>query len=135
LRQLCTAEAIAAIVTAGDVKSHHTLRVKRALDYLVARSADDVSLDNLAANTGADKFHLCRAFRQEVGMPPHAYLTRLRIANANALLAAGQKPTDVATAVGFYDQSQLTRHFRRIVGTTPGRYARHAGRTVVSGAD
>ncbi|WP_425573548.1 AraC family transcriptional regulator, partial [Streptomyces aureus] len=30
------------------------------------------------------------------------------------------------TAAGFYDQSHLTRHFKRVLGTTPGRYARTA---------
>jgi AraC-like DNA-binding protein len=30
----------------------------------------------------------------------------------------------VGAAVGFHDQSHLTRHFRRHVGTTPGRFAR-----------
>jgi AraC-like DNA-binding protein len=37
---------------------------------------------------------------------------------------AGVKPGDIAPQVGLYDQSQLNRHFRRIVGTTPGQYAR-----------
>ncbi|CAM5307689.1 hypothetical protein EES47_21080 [Streptomyces sp. ADI98-12] len=27
-------------------------------------------------------------------------------------------------AAGFYDQSPLDRHFRKVVGTAPGRYAR-----------
>jgi AraC-like DNA-binding protein len=44
--------------------------------------------------------------------------------HAKQLLAAGVPPSDVAPQVGLYDQSQLNRHFRRIVGTTPGRYAR-----------
>lgn len=53
-----------------------------------------------------------------------AYLTQLRIVRAKQLLAAGVKPRDIALQVGFYDQSQLNRHFRRIVGATPGEYAR-----------
>jgi AraC-like DNA-binding protein len=43
---------------------------------------------------------------------------------AKALLASGVKPSDLAPQLGLYDQSQLNRHFLRIVGTTPGRYAR-----------
>lgn len=31
-----------------------------------------------------------------------------------------------ATATGFYDQAHLTRHFRRMLSTTPGAYARSA---------
>jgi AraC-like DNA-binding protein len=43
---------------------------------------------------------------------------------AKELLAAGVKPIEVAPSVGLYDQSQLNRHFRRLVGMTPGAYAR-----------
>ncbi|WP_333779626.1 hypothetical protein [Saccharopolyspora indica] len=30
----------------------------------------------------------------------------------------------MAVAAGFYDQSHLTRHFKKVLGTPPGRYAR-----------
>jgi len=118
------AEAIGALATLDDAKCDHTRPVRRALELIRERLADSVTLDDLAEYAGLDKFHLCRAFRAQVGMPPHAYLTRLRIMHAKELLAAGTKPKDVAPQVGLYDQSQLNRHFRRIVGTTPGQYAR-----------
>ena len=57
-------------------------------------------------------------------MPPHTYLTHLRIARAKELLHRGVRASDVAPQVGFYDQAQLTRHFRRLVGTTPARYGK-----------
>jgi AraC-like DNA-binding protein len=57
-------------------------------------------------------------------MPPHAYLTHLRIARAKALLLRGVRASEIAPLVGLYDQAQLTRHFRRLVGTTPARYAK-----------
>ncbi|MEK8141989.1 helix-turn-helix domain-containing protein [Streptomyces sp. M10(2022)] len=34
---------------------------------------------------------------------------------------------DVAASAGFYDQSHFSRHFKRIVGTSPGHYARTRG--------
>jgi AraC-like DNA-binding protein len=55
-------------------------------------------------------------------MPPHAYLTQLRIVRAKQLLKCGVRASEVAPRVGLYDQIQLNRHFRRIVGTTPARY-------------
>lgn len=122
--EVAVAEAIAALASIGDATSEHTRPVRRSLELLRERLADPVTLDDLAAHAGLDKFRLCRAFRSQVGMPPHAYLTRLRILRAKQLLAAGVKPRDIAPQVGLYDQSQLNRHFRRIVGTTPGRYAR-----------
>ncbi|MFT3772244.1 MAG: AraC family transcriptional regulator [Minicystis sp.] len=122
--EVAVAEALAALAAAGDAERTETRPVRRALDLLRARLGEAITLDDLATHAGLDKYHLCRAFRAQVGMPPHAYLTHLRVARAKELLAAGTRPRDVAPLVGLYDQSQLNRHFRRIVGTTPGRYAR-----------
>ena len=122
--EVAVAEAISALASIGDARCEHTRPVRRAIELLRERLDEPVVLDDLAAPAGLDKFHLCRAFRAQIGMPPYAYLTRLRIMRAKELLAAGVKPRDVAPQVGLYDQSQLNRHFRRIVDTTPGQYAR-----------
>ena len=55
--------------------------------------------------------------------PPYAFLTRARVARACILLRGGVPPSEVAARVGFCDQSQLHRHFVRVVGCTPGAYA------------
>ena len=98
--------------------------VRRAMEYLKARLAEPVTLADLAQHARLDKYHLCRAFRAQIGMPPHKYLTRLRIARAKELLIEGDRAADVGPRVGLYDQAQLTRHFRRVVGTTPARYSK-----------
>jgi AraC-like DNA-binding protein len=90
---------------------------------LEARTVDGVSLRDAADLLQAHPAHLVRSFTATFGLPPHAYLTGRRVGLARRLLLAGQRPAEVATATGFYDQSHLTRHFRRYVGTTPGRYA------------
>ncbi|MEZ4451313.1 MAG: AraC family transcriptional regulator [Nannocystaceae bacterium] len=117
-------EAIAALGGIGGSRSEHTRPVRRALEMIHDRLAEAWTLDELARHAGLDKFHLCRAFRSQVGLPPHAYRTQLRIREAKALLSAGVRPRDIAPRVGLYDQSQLNRHFRRIVGMTPGEFVR-----------
>ncbi|AKT39588.1 helix-turn-helix domain-containing protein [Chondromyces crocatus] len=97
--------------------------VRRAREYLHETFADKITLDTLAEHGGMDKFHLVRAFREALGVPPYEYLTHLRVARAASLLVAGVAPREVAQTVGLYDESQLHRHFRRIMRTTPGRYA------------
>ena len=96
--------------------------VRRAREYLDEHAADNVTLAELARLAGLSAFHLCRVFRQSVGMPPHAYQTQLRVRRAKALLRAGLPIASAATAAGFYDQAHLTRHFKRVVGVPPGRY-------------
>lgn len=103
--------------------ARHPPAARRARDYLHALSTENVSLEALAAVAGLNKFHLLRLFRAEFGLPPHEYLTHLRVARARELLARGLPAGRVAVEVGLYDQSQLNRHFKRIVGLTPGRYA------------
>jgi AraC-like DNA-binding protein len=114
------AEAVAALAALRESRLEPTAAVRRALTLLRERYADALTLDELAEHAGLDKFHLCRAFRSQLGMPPHMYLTQLRILRAKELLASGMRPRDIAPRVGLYDQSQLNRHFRRIVGVTPG---------------
>jgi AraC-like DNA-binding protein len=122
--EVAVTEAIAALSAIRGAKCEYLRPVRRAIELLRERLDEELTLDALADHADTDKFHLCRAFRAQVGLPPHAYLTRLRIMRAKELLAAGVSPSEIAPRVGLYDQSQLNRHFRRIVGTTPGAYAR-----------
>ena len=122
--EVALAEAISALALISSAKSDHSRPVRRAMEYLRERLSDSITLDEIAAHAGLDKIHLCRAFRAQIGMPPHAYLTRLRIARAKELLLGGVRAAEIAPRVGLYDQAQLTRHFRRIVGTTPARFGK-----------
>jgi len=95
----------------------------RARQFLLDHLADKVTLDAVAEHARIDKFHLCREFSRELGLPPYAFLTQARVVRASILLRRGVAPSDVASRVGFCDQSQMHRHFVRIVGCTPGIYA------------
>lgn len=64
-----------------------------------------------------------RTFTAAFGLPPHRYLTGRRVEAARARLLAGEPIASVAVGVGFHDQAHLHRHFTRLVGTTPRRYA------------
>ena len=98
----------------------------RLRDLLDARVAEGLSLERAAADLGVTPTHLVRAFTRRHGLPPHRYLTGRRVDRARRLLLAGMPPADVAPEVGFYDQAHLTRHLRRLLGTTPAAYARSA---------
>jgi AraC-like DNA-binding protein len=100
--------------------------VARARALLDERLTETIGLGELATHARLDKFHLCRAFRDQVGLPPHAYVTHRRVSRAQELLVRGMPQAEVAARVGLYDQSQLHRHFKRILGVTPGAFARAA---------
>jgi AraC-like DNA-binding protein len=127
--EVAMTEAAMAFALLKGAAPDQTPPVRRALGYLRERFHEDVTLDDLAGHAGLDKFHLCRAFSAQIGLPPHQYLTHLRMARAKELLKSGVRASEVASQVGLYDQSQLNRHFRRIVGTTPARYASGRSKT------
>ncbi|MEV5338633.1 AraC family transcriptional regulator [Streptomyces sp. NPDC052676] len=92
-------------------------------DLLDDRLRTGVTLNEAAELVHAHPAHLVRSFSSAYGIAPHQYLTARRVERARRLLLDGRRPAEVATEVGFHDQAHLTRHFKRLVGTTPGRYA------------
>lgn len=96
----------------------------RLRELLDARVVDGVALEEASRLLHAHPTHLVRAFTARHGLPPHRYLTGRRVDLARRLLLAGYPVAGVAQAAGFHDQAHLTRHFRRVLGTTPARYAR-----------
>jgi transcriptional regulator GlxA family with amidase domain len=94
----------------GSKCAHHprpprvvVLAVRRVREYLHDNCSDNVSLDELAAIANLSLFHLNRVFRMEIGLPPHAYQTQLRVLRSRALLARGMAIDSVAVEVGFFD--------------------------------
>ncbi|MFI9029343.1 AraC family transcriptional regulator [Streptomyces sp. NPDC053560] len=115
-------------------RSAGALRAARARDILQERLADPPSLEELAAQLGTSPFALLRAFKDAYGMPPHTWLTDLRVRRARRLLETGSTPAEAAVTVGFADQPHLNRHFTRIVGVPPGAYRRERGSAGRQGA-
>jgi AraC-like DNA-binding protein len=104
-----------------------TAAVQRAREYIDESFAEGLRLGELAAHVGLSPYYLLRAFRAEVGLPPHAYLESVRIRQAQKLIEARQPLAQVAAEVGFSSQSHLNQRFKKIIGVTPGQYARQPG--------
>ncbi len=98
----------------------------RARDYIRENYADNVRLAELAAEAGLSEFHFVRAFARAFAITPHAYLVQVRLKNAARMLRERLAPAEVAAAVGFADQSHLSRVFRSAFGLSPAAYARAA---------
>ncbi|MGF1525058.1 MAG: AraC family ligand binding domain-containing protein [Leptolyngbyaceae cyanobacterium] len=90
--------------------------------YLYDRYAESITLDDLAQAFDLPPLKLLRLCRRAWGMPPHRYLIQLRVQQAKRLIGAKVPLAVVAADTGFSDQSHLNRHFKRLVGVTPGQY-------------
>ncbi len=103
---------------------HERAAVRKARALIEASFDQGISLKDLADSAALSPYYLVRVFHAEVGMPPYSYLENVRIRQAQRLIEVGRPLVDVAVEVGFSSQSHLTRHFKRIIGVTPGEYAR-----------
>ena len=92
-------------------------------DLLDEHRFDQLTLAEAGRVLHVSPAHLVRCFSHAFGIAPHRYLVARRIDDARRRLLEGEPVAQVATGVGFHDQSHLTRHFKRHVGTTPARFA------------
>lgn len=97
--------------------------VRRVVEAMQARYAENLTLDELARPAGLTHFQLIGLFKRATGLTPHAFLVQLRLNAACRHLKRGMPLTEAALAAGFCDQSALTRHFKRSFGITPLQYA------------
>jgi DNA-binding NtrC family response regulator len=102
--------------------------VSRTVDYLGHHFAEDLTVEGIAEIIDISSSHLAHLFRSEIGVSVRDYLTRVRVAIAQDLLAnTDEKLESIAAQLGFADTSHLTHVFQRITGRPPGAYRRSAG--------
>jgi AraC family transcriptional regulator len=98
---------------------------RRCLELMHAHLAEDISLDELAAEARLSPFHFARMFKHSLGVPPRAYLTRLRIEKACDLLEHTDLPiTEIAQEVGYSSNQILARVFMKHRRLSPTAYRR-----------
>jgi AraC family transcriptional regulator len=98
---------------------------RRLGQYIEEHLAEDMSLATLAELVRLSPYHFVRAFKQSFGLPPHRYMSRLRMEHAKALLAnPDMSVTQVGVNLGFSETSSFTTTFRKHIGLTPTAYRR-----------
>jgi AraC family transcriptional regulator len=98
---------------------------KKVAQYIEEHLSEDISLATLAELARLSPFHFVRAFKQSFGLPPHRYLSRLRMEHAKSLLAdPAISVTQIGFNLGFNETSSFTTTFRKHTGLTPTAYRR-----------
>lgn len=107
----------------GGLAGH---RLKAVQEYVEASLAQSISLHRLAELAGVSVRHFERAFRQALGVPPHAYVLQRRVEAAKHLLLMepALSVEDIVGRVGFSSASHLAFAFRRQTGYSPSAFRR-----------
>jgi AraC family transcriptional regulator len=122
-------ESLAAEVLVFASRRHDRLRVRRsrwlekARQMIECEFASPLSLAGIASAVGIHPVHLARQFRAVHGCTVGDYVREVRVAFARRQLNGTDVPiAEIALSSGFFDQSQLTRAFKRVTGRTPAAY-------------
>ena len=99
-------------------------RLRAVIEYIEEHLDAGPTLEQMAALSRVSPYHFARQFKTATGLPPHQYVIARRVERAKQLLQGGDDLflSQVAALAGFSDQSQFSRHFRRLVGVTPGQF-------------
>ncbi|MFG0259695.1 MAG: helix-turn-helix transcriptional regulator, partial [Phycisphaerales bacterium JB041] len=80
------------------------------------------TLDEIVRRVCVSPSHLCRMFKQRLGVTIHQYLTQLRLREAAEAVLAGERDLAMlAVRLGFSTHSHFTEQFRRAFGVPPRR--------------
>jgi AraC-like DNA-binding protein len=94
----------------------------RAAEFMRHNHARSLKLDEICSAANLSPSYLIRAFKDEYGLTPHAYLTNCRVEFSRLQLRRGRPLAEVAFAAGFSDQAHMQRSFKKHVAATPGQY-------------
>lgn len=83
------------------------------------------TLRELAARAGLSRSVFARRFREQVGDTPIAYLTRWRMTLAAEQLTDSRRTlAQTAFSLGYESETAFNTAFKRVLGSSPRRYAR-----------
>lgn len=82
----------------------------------------DANIQYMANEVYLSKFHYIKVFKKNIGITPHKFRLQNRIRKAQRRIEHNENLTEIASSLGFYDQSHFIKCFKSIVGITPTEY-------------
>jgi AraC-like DNA-binding protein len=109
--------------TGGQVFGGADLRVRQSIDYMVANLNRPLRVASLAAQVNVSPSHFFALFKQETGLPPIDYFTKLRMGEACRLLdSTAASVKEVAASLGYDDPFYFSRVFKSRSAVAPLHY-------------
>jgi transcriptional regulator GlxA family with amidase domain len=100
-------------------------QIRRVTEHIEEHLSSTIRLQDLAAIARLSHSHFCRAFKESLGHPAHAYVMRRRVHRAQGLMLTTAEPlSQIAALCGMADQAHFCKLFRRLVGESPNAWRR-----------
>ena len=120
IRYYCIKEYVPKQITTNGLPPY---KLKQAINYIDRHLDENIKIKDVATLIGISQYYFCRLFRESTGISPYRYVIQQRISKAKASIEENRLSlSDIAIECGFSSQSQMTRHFRKLVGITPKAY-------------
>ena len=100
-------------------------RLAAVTDFVAANLDRDLSIAELAAIAALSPYHFARSFRRSTGLPPHRFVTALRMrCAADRLKHSSLAVEAIAEEIGFSNLHHFRRVFRMQFGCSPAAFRR-----------
>ncbi len=105
------------------IEFNHKLQLSRAQAYIRNNLSSVITLEDLARESGASRYHFIRVFNACTGETPFEFIRRQRILNSlQKLQIKNLSVTDIAFAVGFESSSSFNKAFKKLLSITPTEF-------------
>lgn len=106
-----------------DTNSKKLLKLKEILSHIRSNYSQPFSLEKLSQDVNLSPQYLSNFFKAMTDKSPTEYLIEYRIEKASHRLRSTETSiTEIAYACGFSDLSYFIKIFKRLKGTSPGKY-------------
>ena len=104
-------------------------QLTKTIEFIRNTPYREISLKTMSAAAGLSPFHFARMFKLSTGISPHQFVLKRRLdMGAEMLTTSNDAISNIATVLGFADQSHFTMHFKKMQGVAPAAYRRQKRR-------
>lgn len=103
-------------------EAKHTHAIHKALYYMNTNYMHKITLVEVSEQVNFTPPYFSKIFKDECKLSFNKYLNKIRIEKSLDLLKEGMHQSEIAYLVGFSDQSHYSRHFKQVMGITPGEF-------------